>query len=174
MANETSTPRTKVRSIVRRSLSPALFALIGLAFLLPFATVSCDGAKTTFTGMQLVTHTVPNGGVVHEAPDCSTHIGTCVEHTSSATATVAFIAAVFGLALGLLGIAKGPGWCALVGFGAMGVLPFEDQPLGPDVRLHSGYVLALLGFLVVGLVHMRRAWVRRVPDPGARGSPASI
>jgi len=161
MANETSHSTVTVRSISRRWLSPALFALIGLAFFLPFATVSCDGAKTTFTGVQLVTHTVPEGGVVDEPPDCSAHIGTCVEHKSSGTATIALISAVLGLALGLLGIAKGPGWCATIGFGAIAVLPGEGGILGPDVAVHSGYDLALYGFLLVGLVHVRRAWVRR-------------
>ena len=161
MANETSHSTVTVRSISRRWLSPALFALIGLAFFLPFATVSCDGAKTTFTGVQLVTHTIPEGGVVDEPPDCSAHIGTCVEHKSSGTATIALISAVLGLALGLLGIAKGPGWCATIGFGAIAVLPGEGGILGPDVAVHSGYDLALYGFLLVGLVHVRRAWVRR-------------
>jgi hypothetical protein len=158
----TETPITSsVRSTSQRWLSPTLFALIGLAFLLPFATVSCDSAKTTFTGVQLVTHTVPDGGVVHEAPDCSAHIGTCVEHASSTTATVALVMAIVGLVLGLFGIARGPGWCALVGFGAIAWLPFEGGLLGPDVTLRSGWQLAFYGFLLVGLLHVRRAWVRR-------------
>src|SRR5438309_10341169 len=54
----------------RPRLSPALFALICMAFVLPFATVSCDGAETSFTGLQLVTWTVPQGGPVSES-DCS-------------------------------------------------------------------------------------------------------
>ena len=51
----------------RPRLSPALFALICLGFLLPFATVSCDDARTSFTGIQLVTHTVPSGGPALES-----------------------------------------------------------------------------------------------------------
>lgn len=34
----------------RPRLSPALFALICMSFVLPFATVSCDGTETSFTG----------------------------------------------------------------------------------------------------------------------------
>jgi hypothetical protein len=157
MNKETPTP-SRVPSTSRRWLSPTLFALIALAFMLPFATVSCDGAKTTFTGVQLVTHTVPDGGVVDEPPDCSTHIGTCVEHASSNTATVALVMAIVGLVLGLFGIARGPGWCALVGFAAMAWLPVEGGM--SDVTLRSGWQLAFFGFLVVGLLHIRRAWVR--------------
>ncbi len=153
---------TKVGSTSRRWLSPALFALIGIAFLLPFATVSCDGAKTTFSGIQLVTHTVPPGGNLagDQESDCQTYIGRCVEHTSSNTATVALVAALLGLALGLSGIVRGPGWCALVGLGAMVILPFEGI-LGPQVKLHSGYTLAFWLFIAVWSLHVRRAWRRR-------------
>ena len=52
------------RALIRRWHSPVLFGLIGLCFLLPFATVSCDGAETTFTGAQLVTWSVPEGGAI--------------------------------------------------------------------------------------------------------------
>jgi hypothetical protein len=152
---------TTIRSLSRRWLSPSLFALAALAFLLPFATVSCDGQQTTFTGAQLVTHTVPHGGVLHESTDCSTYIGTCVERASSDTATIALLAALVGLALGLLSIVRGPGWCAAVGLGAMTVMPFQGGLFGPDVSLHAGYMLACWTFLVVGLVHVRRAWRRR-------------
>jgi hypothetical protein len=150
-----------IASLSRRWLSPTAFAIAALAFLLPFATVSCDGKRTSFTGVQLVTHTVPNGGVLDEPGDCSTYIGTCVERASSGTATLALLAGLLGLACGLIGIARGPGWCAAVGMGAMAVLPFEGPFLGPDVNLHSGYLLAFWTFVFVGLLHLRRAWVRR-------------
>src|SRR5438477_7786179 len=83
------------RVMKRPRLSPALFALICLAFVLPFATVSCDNAKTSFTGLQLVTHTVPSGGAVHEEGDCSGELGGCVESQGSLLAALAF-----GMALG--------------------------------------------------------------------------
>ena len=43
-----------------RAVSGALFLGIALAFLLPFATVSCDDEdRTTFTGLELATRNVP-------------------------------------------------------------------------------------------------------------------
>jgi hypothetical protein len=62
----------------RPRLSPALFALICISFLRPFATVSCDGAQTSFTGLELATWRVPAGGHVSES-DCDADISSCVE-----------------------------------------------------------------------------------------------
>ena len=169
MTTETSTIATTAHMASRRWLSPALFALIGLAFLLPFATVSCDNAATTFTGVQLVAHAVPQGGSLagDEYADCHTYIGTCVEHSASGIATLALVAALVGLALGLCAITKGPGWCASIGLGAMVALPFQGGILGPDVTLRLGYDLAFWVFVAVGLLHARRAWVRRKRRRGA-------
>ena len=153
-----------VANLSRRWLSPTLFALIALCFLLPFATVSCDQASTTFTGLQLVTRTVPQGGVLDEAPDCSSDISACVERESSLTAQVALGLALVGLALGLLGVVKGPGWVASATLGALGALALEPfDMLGPDITLHSGMKLALLLAAAVTAVHGRRAWRRRRP-----------
>ena len=166
------------RDRISRWLSPSLFTLIALCFLLPFATVSCDDANTTFTGAQLVTHTVPRGGVLDEAPECSTDISVCVERNASTTATIALFAALIGLALGLIGVGRGPGWCAAVGFGALLTLPFLGPFLGPNVRMHSGWTLALGLCAFTGCVHIRRAWRRRrarrnrVTLPSSTGSPA--
>lgn len=150
-----------------RWLSPSLFALITLCFFLPFATVACDGASTTFTGVQLVTHTVPPGGVVHEGSDCSADISVCVEHSAAATATVALAMALIGVLLGVLGIARGPGWLAAVGTVALATLPFKGGMFGPDIYLHSGYVTTLSLFTFVGCLHIRRAYRRAHP----RSSP---
>ena len=81
---------TKTRRAVTRWHSTTVFALIGLAFLLPFATVTVGGCgptttTTTFSGAQLVTWSVP-----HNA-------GTST--TASAAATAALIAAVLGFIL---------------------------------------------------------------------------
>jgi hypothetical protein len=144
-----------LRDRVHRWLSPSLFALIALSFLLPFATVSCDDASTTFTGVQLVTHSVPRGGVLHEGPDCSTDISVCVERDAATTATIALVAALVGVLFGLLGVVRGPGWCAAVGFGALLVLPFEGPFIfGPDVTMHGGWVLALSLSGVAGCVQV--------------------
>ena len=148
------------RERFHRWLSPCLFGLIALSFLLPFATVSCDGTSTTFSGVQLVIHAVPRGGILHEAPECSTYIGVCVQRDADTTATIAAVAALAGLALALLGIVRGPGWCAAIASGAMLVLPFEGPLLGPDVKMHSGWVLALLLSGAACCVHVDRAWRR--------------
>jgi hypothetical protein len=139
---------------IERWLSASLFALAALCFLLPFATVSCDDARTTFTGMQLVTRTVPRGGALREGADCSSDISVCVERAAAPTATVALVAALAGVALGLLRIGRGPGWCALVGLGAIVALPFEGGWLGPKVTTHVGYDLALLLFASVWFLHV--------------------
>src|SRR5215472_5129285 len=152
------------RDRLTRWLSPSLFALTSLCFLLPFATVSCDNATTTFSGMQLVTHTVPRGGVLHEAPDCSADISVCIERDASTTAAIALSVVLAGLLLGLLGFARGPGWCAATAFGALLVLPFEGTLVGPHVTMHAGWDLALGLSGAAGGVHVRRAWRR-----GGRG-----
>ena len=157
MTIETTYPH---RTTTRRQLSPMLFAAIALVFFLPFATVACDGATTHTTGIQLVTHTVPNGGRL----DCEggAYIGQCVEHEASDTATVAFAAALLGLVLGLLGIVRGPGWCGLIGFVSIVLLPLEG--LFADIQLEAGWVFACFGFLAAWIGHTVwavRRWRRR-------------
>ena len=160
----------EVHTATHRWLSPSLFALIALCFFLPFATVSCDNATTTFTGAQLVTHTVPAGGVLHEGRDCSTDISVCVERSAAATATVALAMSLFGVLLGLLGIARGPGWLAAVGTVALGSLPFNGGFLGPDIYFHSGYDIPLLLFVFLWGLHIRRAYRRANPRSRPQGA----
>jgi hypothetical protein len=149
-----------LRDRIHRWHSPSLFTLIAFCFLLPFATVfaGCDSniqSTTKFTGAQLLTRTVPSGG---RDPSCGQDISVCVERAGATTADVAFGAAVVGLILGLLGIARGPGWCASVGLGALVVLSQDLANLSEDdFSLHAGYWLALLLFLWAGVVHLRRA-----------------
>jgi hypothetical protein len=149
----------------KRWLSPSIFALAALAFLLPFATVSCDQAQTTFSGVQLVTRTVPHGGTV-DVPECTDRfeggdpvtLGGCVEATASTAATVALVAVVLGFILGAFGIARGPGWCALVSLGAMwyvkGVTVLDDV----NYRAGSNVLLGLL--ICAGVLHGYRALTR--------------
>jgi hypothetical protein len=161
---------------IHRWHSPTVFTLVALCFLLPFATVfvvgGCGGTKlhsrTEFTGAQLVTHTVPRGG---RDPSCKHDISVCVERAGATAADVAFGAAIVGLLLGLLGIARGPGWCALVGMCALLTAGWNLANLSVDVAsLRAGYWLAVLLFFWAGVVHLRRAW-RRVRPPGKRTNP---
>jgi len=146
--------------LTRPRLSPPLFVLVGLTFGLPFATVSCSGAETSFTGVQLVTRTVPSGGVVDEGPECAADISDCVEGEGSFLAEVAFVAALLGLVLGIAGKAKGPGWCATCGLLAMAGIALQAVRTYAGVTFHSGYLLALLLFLCASVLHAARA-VRR-------------
>lgn len=145
----------------RPRLSPALFALICISFALPFATVSCDSAETSFTGLQLATWTVPAGGQL-SGSDCDADISSCVEERGSAFALIALAIAALGLVLGLLGKVKGPGWCGaggLIAILVIGVQAFE--PLGPTVTFRVGYWLILLLFLLVICIHAVQASRRR-------------
>jgi hypothetical protein len=166
------------RDRIHRSHSPSVFTLIALCFLLPFATVtfvgSCSASgqgRTSFTGIQLVTRTVPSGT---GTGDCSARaindwrgdaINTCIEQAGATTAEIAFSAAVVGLLLGVLGVAGGPGWCAAVGLAALLQIPLSlgDYHVSP----HAGYWLALVLFGWAGLLHLRRWWERR-PKRAAR------
>ena len=104
-----------------------------------------------------MTHTVPNGGMDR----CGRDISVCVEQVGATAATVALGAAIVGLLLGLLGIERGPGWCASVGLGALVVIP--GRLYDHEVSLGAGYGLALLLFVWAGLVHGSRAWIRKHP-----------
>jgi len=147
---------TKTRRAITRWHSTTVFALIGLAFLLPFATVTVGGCgptttTTTFSGAQLVTWSVP-----HNA-------GTST--TASAAATAALVAAVLGFVLAAFAVAKGPGWCAAAGLSATLLLGAAVSSNADSVRFHSGYKLILFLFLWAAAIQARRAWRRRV---GAR------
>lgn len=166
-------PVQTIRATIRRWHSPTIFALVGLCFLLPFATVSCDNAKTSFTGVQLVAHTVPKGGHLDEAPDCSSDISACVEREASLPAEIALAAAIVGFILAALGVTKGPGWCAGVAFGAMVKLLFTDSILGPDIRYRSGFEAALGLSAWAAVVHLVRAVRRRRAARAGQGEMMS-
>lgn len=162
-----------VHTATHRWLSPSLFALVALCFFLPFATVSCDNATTSFTGVQLVTHSVPAGGAVHEGADCSSDISVCVERDAATTATIALAMALVGVLLGYLGMDRGPGWLAAVGAIALVKLEFAGGFFGPDIYTHSGYQLALLLFGFAWCLHVRRAYRRKRPRKTLPG-PLSV
>ena len=158
------------RARIRRWHSPVLFGLIGLCFLLPFATVSCGGAETTFTGAQLVTWSVPEGGAI-DGVDISAQ----VEEEASGFAVATLAAAALGLVLGIAGL-RGGGWCAAIGLATTILMARNALTLfGPDVSFHEGYTLTLLLFLWAGVLHAARAWRRRrrrAPVPRPRHDPA--
>jgi drug/metabolite transporter (DMT)-like permease len=144
----------------RPRLSPALFALVCLSFLLPFASVSCDGASTSFTGAQLVTYTVPAGGALSES-DCKGDISTCVEARASWLALIALALALGGLVFGLRGRQKGPGWFATGGVLTMLGLIGQGLMTFATVEFRAGLWAMLLLFFAAMCLHGGYALQRR-------------
>jgi len=155
---------------VRRWHLPTVFAAVFVAFCLPFATVSCNGAQTTFTGMQLVTHTVPHGGTFKDDNGRKSELSDRVESNSSLTATIVLLLAAGGLAFGLLGM-RGTGWCASLGL--LFTLALGLNIADADVTYRPGYWSTLLLFVWACLVHIGRAirnrWVDRQYLQASRG-----
>jgi hypothetical protein len=145
---------------------PTVFAAVFIAFCFPFATVSCDSAETTFTGMQLVTHTVPHGGQIsNEDTSGSSDISERVESRSSITATLMLLVAAIGAALAFRR-RRGTGWCALAGLVLTLVLGANTDMA--EVTYRWGYWSTLLLFVWACFVHVGRAARRRwssLPPP---------
>ena len=146
-----------VRRVFRRVHSPIVFAGIVAAFFLPFATVSCEGAETTFTGVQLVTETVPAGGVIDEDEG---EISDRVERQSSGVAGIILFVAAVGFFIGAFGIERGPGWVAALGLVLTIVLGANTELA--DVQYGIGYKLVLGLFVWAGVLHCARALARRI------------
>jgi hypothetical protein len=144
------------RALVRRWHSPTLFALIALCFLLPFATVSCREAETTFTGYQLATWTVPEGGTLGDSD-----IGAQVEEKGSVLAMLILTAAALGLVAGVLRLPRGEGWCAAVGLGLTLALLYQGVNSLALATIYKGYTFTLLLFVWAAVLHGARAWRRR-------------
>jgi hypothetical protein len=159
MESAYTAPVARARGLVARWHLPTVFAAVVIAFCFPFATVSCDSAHTTFTGMQLVTHTVPHGGTFHdEDTGKPTEISDRVESQSSITATLVLLIALTGVALGVRR-KRGTGWCALVGLVLTLVLGANTSLA--DVTYHWGYWSTMLLFVWACVVHVGRAARRR-------------
>ena len=102
--------------------------------------------------------------------DCGKDISACVEDDGSPYAAIALLVAVLGLVLGLVGKAKGPGWCGAGGLIAMLLIGLKgSEPLGPSVTFRVGYWFILLLFFVVICLHAAQAMRRR---RAARREPA--
>jgi hypothetical protein len=139
------------RSFVLRSVSPALFAAILLAFALPFGTVSCEGPPVTFTGYELATWRVQQ-----TSPPALTDRGKSlpaeIERRSSVVTLIMLLSAVLGLVLGLAD-RRGAGVAAAIGLTATILL------WGRVVGLFSAEVEPRLGFaLATGLYLVLAAW----------------
>jgi len=149
-------------------LTSTLFAFALLAFLLPFATVSC-GAAVTFTGVELAT-----GRVAEDAPLVSDEreFAGEVEANGTALALAALVAVALGLALAIAQV-RGVGVAALAALLALLLLPWSAAAALADFQVHEGYVLAAAA--TAGVVGERRlAAVRRRRTEGRRRWPAVL
>lgn len=136
--------------------SATLFAGIVLAFLLPFATVSCNGDEVTFTGVQLALGQVPT----EETQNGDESLAQDVESESTPWALFALAAAATGLGLGIAG-RRGGGIAAAVGLPAMLVLALNAATTLATVDLHAGFVLSLVAYFAAATAHAGAAWRRR-------------
>jgi hypothetical protein len=163
-----------LRDLLRRLHSSSVFTLIALCFLLPFATVTSvggcgeyTGGTTSFTGIQLVTRAEPpatGDSTTREAVSTSRD----VERNGALPAEVAFGAAIVGVVVGLLGLARGPGVCAAVGLLALLQMFFSlsggsaSSDDGFDWTSHAGFYLVLGLAAWPALVHLDRWRARRL------------
>jgi hypothetical protein len=144
-----------------RWASPAIFAGILLAFLLPFATVSCGDEEVTFTGVQLASEQVPQA----EMESGDEPLSGEVESSSSHWAFMALVAAAVGFGLGIAG-RRGGGIAAAIGLLGLLCLLLSAAGTFADVDIHVGFGLALLGYVAAATHHAvaarRRARKRRL------------
>jgi hypothetical protein len=170
--NATSIPRslpddTTSRSGGARPGTVTLFAAALLAFLLPFATVSC-GDPVTFTGLELATATVGDDGDAFVEREFAAEI----ESYGTALALLGLAAAAAGLGLAACGV-RGWGASALAALLALLLLPWSAVLGLADFAVHEGYVFAVAA--VGGVVARRRVdAVRRRRRHGVRAWPAVL
>jgi Domain of unknown function (DUF4234) len=127
-------------------VSAALFLGVALAFLLPFATVSCDTEdRTTFTGLQLATRSVPETPTEIEGDSLSS----LIEDSGARAATFVLLSVAAGLLLVGLG-RRGGGWFAFGALGGLAWLGREATGARPFITVHAGYWLAL-GFSIAAV-----------------------
>jgi hypothetical protein len=146
--------KTSPAAVLRAAPLPALFALATLAFLLPGGSFDACGASSSFTGLQLVTHTAPRfkaPGVSRAKADawvdqCPGDPRGRMTSRGPIEATFALSAALLGFTLAALRLRRGPGWCAATGLIAMLIPMMTWNMWVPSPDPHIGYWLALLAF----------------------------
>jgi hypothetical protein len=164
-SHEVANPEGAVRHhrpFFLRSVSPALFAAILVAFTLPFGTVSCEGPPVTFTGYELATWRVEQ-----TSPPARTDNGESlpaeIERRSSAVTLIMLLSAVLGLVLGLAN-RPGAGVAAAIGLTATVLLWGRLGNLfSADVEPRLGFELATGLYLLTAVWHVGlrrlRGWI---------------
>jgi Tol biopolymer transport system component len=136
---------------ISRWSSSTIFGGIVLAFLLPFATVSCGNEEVTFTGVELALRQVPDQ-TAPTAQSGDESLPAMIEEESGGPALIAFAAAIAGLVLALAH-RRGGGFAAVIGLSAILLLAWDLVTTLADVEIHYGYVLAMVGFLAAATYH---------------------
>jgi hypothetical protein len=140
--------------------SAVAFAVALVAFVLPFATVSCDGAHVEPTGAELVLRSAPDE---EGTPQQDFQLGDLVVAYGGGLATAAFLA----FALSLLAAVRGwnGGWATLAGLVGVAALVFlktrgggEGEAIA-DVDAKAGGIVAA-GAGAVGALIAGAAWLR--------------
>ena len=158
---------TTSRSAHARLGTVTLFAATLLAFLLPFATVSC-GDPVTFTGLELATATVADDTYATD----ERHFAAEIESNGTIVALLALAAVATGLVLAAFGV-RGWGAAALVGLLALLLLPWVAAGSLADFAVHEGYVFSAAALTAV-VARRRVAAVRRRRHAGLRAWPAVL
>jgi hypothetical protein len=162
-----SLPDATSRPAAARLGTVTLFAAALLAFLLPFATVSC-GDPVTFTGLELATATVADDTHATDERDFAAEI----ESNGTIVALLALAATATGLALASFGV-PGVGVSALAGLVALLLLPWVAAASLADFAVHEGYAFATAALTAV-VVRRRVDAVRRRRREGVRVWPAVL
>jgi hypothetical protein len=154
-----------------RRAATAAFAVALFAYVLPFATVSCDGARVEPTGADLVLRSAPEE---EGTPQQDFELGDLVVAYGGGLATAAFLA----FALSLLAAVRGwnGGWATLAGLVGVAALVFlktrgggEGEAIA-DVDAKAGGIVAAGAGAVGGLI-AGAAWLRG--DERPRLQPAA-
>ena len=151
------------RRRLRVNAASVLFAAAALAFLLPFATVSCHGETVSFTGIELATRTIEADPAAAREPDKG-----LAGDVEDAEGTYALMALVF-LVGGVVSVAargRGGGF-ALAALLSLLVLLLDAADTEADIQI--GYWLALASVCGAGVLllwsSLRERRQRRRQDP---------
>lgn len=146
-------------ALVSRCVSPAMFAVILIAFALPFGTVSCEGPPVSFTGYELATWRVQQTSPPATTDDGKSLPGE-VERRSSLVTLIMLASAIVGLALGLAN-RFGAGIAATTGITTTALLWGRMGELfSADVEPRIGFKLATGAYILLAAWHVA-PWIRR-------------
>ena len=157
---------TRRRSNARLGAVTLLAAAL-LAFLLPFATVSC-GDPVTFTGLELATATVADD--MHSTTE--REFAAEIESNGTLLALLALAAVATGFGAAAFGV-RGVGVSALVGLLALLLLPWVAGAAWAHFAVHEGYLFSVAALTTV-VVRRRVDAVRTRRRRGVRVWPAVL